>query len=258
MVCSCQETVTSSLKAANHRRTGTQLRRLLRAQDVEPYAMLPHILDGYPNLKSTLDCFRSWFWIHNETVNIWTHMIGFFMMIYLLFLTADEMGRKDYPIEDRVAFMIFFICASLCFGFSIFYHTFKCYKYSIYRLAVTMDYVGIFIMICGSFISGLHFEFYCDPLWRTIYQVGITVVCVVGMSMAFLASFDNPASDMFRVKLYSFIVGFSAVPFLHITFLLDASRTIKWGVLILIYGCGALAYLSKFPESLFPGKFDIW
>eukprot|EP00123_Amoebidium_parasiticum_P015408 comp22955_c0_seq1/m.36435 comp22955_c0_seq1/g.36435 ORF comp22955_c0_seq1/g.36435 comp22955_c0_seq1/m.36435 type:complete len:314 (-) comp22955_c0_seq1:153-1094(-) len=254
----CSHTTTVVAATANSHHHRTKPRRRLGVKEVPPHATLPHILHGYPKLESTWDCFKSLFWIHNETVNQWTHLIGFCMMVYLLFLTGEEMSLKAHPIEDRAAFLTFFVCTCTCFLLSTFYHTFKCYTYAVYRVAVTMDYMGIFVMICGSFISGLHFEFYCTPGWRTVYQVGITIMCIAGMVLAFMPMFDSPSCSKLRVGSYFAIVGSALVPLVHVMIGFGVERILKWGALLLLYACGAVAYMTKFPESVFPGKFDIW
>ena len=35
-------------------------------------------------LKIGLISISSWFWFHNETLNIWTHLLGFFYFFYHL------------------------------------------------------------------------------------------------------------------------------------------------------------------------------
>lgn len=42
-----------------------------------------YVLSGYRFYRSTKDCLKSLFKIHNETMNIWSHLLGFFFFSYL-------------------------------------------------------------------------------------------------------------------------------------------------------------------------------
>lgn len=57
---------------------------------------------------------------------------------------------------------------------------------------VTLDYVGIFVMIFGSFFSGLYFEFYCLHMERIIYQSTIAALCIAGAVLTFSPYFHQP------------------------------------------------------------------
>jgi adiponectin receptor len=42
-----------------------------------------YVLSGYRFYRSTKDCLKSLFKLHNETMNIWSHLLGFFFFSYL-------------------------------------------------------------------------------------------------------------------------------------------------------------------------------
>lgn len=42
-----------------------------------------YVLSGYRFYRSTKDCLRSLFKLHNETLNIWSHLLGFIFFSYL-------------------------------------------------------------------------------------------------------------------------------------------------------------------------------
>lgn len=42
-----------------------------------------YVLSGYRFYRNTTDCLRSLFKLHNETMNIWSHLLGFLFFSYL-------------------------------------------------------------------------------------------------------------------------------------------------------------------------------
>lgn len=42
-----------------------------------------YVLSGYRFYRSTKDCLKSLFKLHNETMNIWSHLLGFLFFSYL-------------------------------------------------------------------------------------------------------------------------------------------------------------------------------
>ena len=52
---------------------------------VPEYAKNDHIVQGYRHNYSYWQASRSLFQLHNETLNVWTHLIGIFIFLYLLF-----------------------------------------------------------------------------------------------------------------------------------------------------------------------------
>jgi len=56
-----------------------------------------HILEGYRiNFNSYSKLVRSLFMIHNETVNVWTHLIGMLIFVYLIFHTFNRYEPSDF------------------------------------------------------------------------------------------------------------------------------------------------------------------
>lgn len=92
----------------------------------EWYSDNKYILHGYrPISNSAQACFNSWKYLHNETVNIYSHLIpGLFFLAgewYLL-----QYLQAKYPqatLSDFVVFAFFLLTTTICFGMSAMYHT---------------------------------------------------------------------------------------------------------------------------------------
>ncbi|RXG56948.1 Progestin and adipoQ receptor family member 3 [Armadillidium vulgare] len=72
----------------------------------------PYITDGYRVKLNTYECFLSMFRWSNETINIWTHSIGFVVFVGL-FLYDFLVFYKKHKIYDFDVIMAFFVLS--CF-----------------------------------------------------------------------------------------------------------------------------------------------
>ncbi len=90
-----------------------------------------YLLRGHrPPLPSIKACFKSWFRLHTETGNIWTHFIGafIFMVTAYYFLTRPHI---DIDFKEKMVFLTFFTGAIVCLLCSALFHTFYCYSPSV-------------------------------------------------------------------------------------------------------------------------------
>jgi len=132
----------------------------------------PWILSGYrPISNSIRDCLKSLLYLHNESVNIYTHLIPGLLLLSLLFFTGDYIFIIKYPkasFNDRIIFISFLSGATICFIISSIYHTFMSHSKLAHDYCLKFDFVGILILTCMNFISGEYVAFKCYPLSRNI------------------------------------------------------------------------------------------
>jgi adiponectin receptor len=150
-----------------------------RKPDLITYDELPtwyqdneHIIGGYrPESFSTYACFASLTYMHNETVNIYTHMIPaivfLFAQVFILYLLHQQFPEAN-PV-DYVVFSFFLLAACITLSLSFLYHTLMNHSMGISYLWLRLDYVGILALILGCFVSGIRVGFYCDPTLQKIY-----------------------------------------------------------------------------------------
>lgn len=133
-----------------------------------------YIISGYrPASNSYTRSFASLGYIHNETVNIYTHLIGAFTAIsggiysYRLLRPRYEHASQ----EDVLVFACFFAGAALCLGMSATYHTISNHSPRVNRIGNQFDYVGIVCLIWGSFVPSIYYGFHHEPRLRWTYWV---------------------------------------------------------------------------------------
>lgn len=161
-----------------HLRGPKTARRLLTAGDVPSwYAHNAFIRTGYrPVTGSAKLCFESLGYMHNETANIYSHLVPAGIAVVGNYGFHLYFGSRypDASWTDQLVFHIYLSTSIICFGISSMYHMLLCHSETWASLWGRMDYVAIVFQILGSFVSGIYIGFYCEPSLQKLYW---TMVC---------------------------------------------------------------------------------
>lgn len=137
-----------------------------------------YITSGYrPATNSYNKSFASIGYIHNETVNIWSHLIG----AVLAFVGSGIIYRTLAPRydsatqEDVLVFGCFFLGAVGCLGMSATYHTISNHSHDVAVWGNKLDYLGIVFLIWGSFIPVLYYVFQSEPQLMKTYATMVSI-----------------------------------------------------------------------------------
>ncbi|KAG9251798.1 mPR-like GPCR protein [Emericellopsis atlantica] len=216
--------------------------QLLTADQVpEWYSTNNWTINGYrPVTHSVRLCFASLRYMHNESVNIYTHL-------------------PSSVFADQLIFHIYLTTSLVCFGISAAYHTLLCHSEHYSNLWVRLDYAAIVIQILGSFVSGIYVSFYCEPRLQVIYWAMILVLGTIAGYINLSPGMQSP--EWRSVRLASFVVtGFSAfAPIAHAVAIfpygqLDQQAGLKWYYLEGVWMMAG----SHYPEARYPKRFDIY
>ncbi|KAK8192761.1 hypothetical protein M8818_007933 [Zalaria obscura] len=226
-----------------------------------------YIRSGYrPATNSYRKSAASLGYIHNETVNVYTHLIGALAAVLAsFFLYGSIKPRYAHATrEDVLVFACFFGGATACLGMSATYHLMSNHSERVNNIGNQLDYVGIVALIWGSFIPSIYYGFSGEPGLVDIYWTMITALGVGCAIVTVLPRFRTPQWRPFRAGMFV-AMGLSAVvPVLHGLKLygvaqLERQIGLSWlltqGALYIV---GAGLYAARFPERLKPGAFDIW
>lgn len=151
---------------------------LLTYEDIpEWYQDNALILRGYRPMSNSIHaCFTSLFALHNETVNIYSHLIPGIAFVVAEGLVYRYLHTK-YPtatISDYLIFVFFLLTAIICFLTSATYHTFASHSKYVSNLWLRLDFIGIITFILGDFASWIAMVFYCESTLKTVYWA---IVC---------------------------------------------------------------------------------
>jgi adiponectin receptor len=242
--------------------------QLLVASEVPSwYAHNSFLRTGYRPVNGSVRlCVDSLRFIHNETVNIYCHLIpaaialasnGF---LHLYF-------RDRYPtlsLVDRLALHVYLTTSVLCFGISSIYHTLSCHSEEYSDLWGRLDYVAIIIQTIGSFVSGIYVTFYCEPGLQKLYWTMIVVLGLLSTIIVVSPQFQSSRWRMFRLStfvatglsgLLPIIHAASIYPYAQLNQQAGLGYYLVEGLALII---GVVFYATQFPESWVPERFDIW
>lgn len=148
--------------------------KLLTISELPPWSdPNPYILTGYrPVSNSWLSSLASWTYPHNESANIYSHLLpGLCLLLsqgwvyeYVSTRYATSLTDVDWMIVSMQLFS-----GTVCLLTSTMYHTGLNHSADVAGRWLQMDYVGILGLILGNFVSGLHFGFYCLPAVKYFY-----------------------------------------------------------------------------------------
>ncbi|KAF7299704.1 Hemolysin-III channel protein Izh2 [Mycena chlorophos] len=233
---------------------------------------LPHwaqdnewIVGGYRRIQNHWwGCFKSVFgYLHNETVNIHTHLGGALLFGYFL-ATLHNVELKEFPTTWMDSFMlvVFLSSAIFCLMTSATFHTASCHSQKVAGRCLTMDYAGIVILTVGSFYPAVHFGFYCHPHEKLFYLTLLTSVGIFAAYIVLNPVYAQPTHRGARTAVFIGLGLAGVVPTVHCILREGISRVLveyglRWILLsaALYIGGGAL-YANRIPERFSPGRFD--
>uniref|UniRef100_A0A1B0CSH2 Progestin and adipoQ receptor family member 3 n=1 Tax=Lutzomyia longipalpis TaxID=7200 RepID=A0A1B0CSH2_LUTLO len=237
-----------------------KLRKLLCYDDAPKYLQFnSYIRNGYRNLLPTKLCLESIFWWTNETINIWSHIFGWFLFLGLSFvdITFLNIHATSY---DKIVVCALLICFQMCMILSSVYHTFSCRSEKDYDCFLAYDLFGIALSLFAIYISGIYYAFWCHDKLRNFYifTVGAIFIAALILQIPKLKVHSN-------VKMIMFVAwaAYGVIPTIHWTIEMGGFENAMVRLLIprvigmyIIVGLAFLIYITRIPERWFTGKVD--
>lgn len=240
-----------------------QKNRLIHYADLpHPWRANPHILQGYRFTTSKGECFASVFSFSNELVNIWSHLIGLFIVLSVAFYFYPL--NPNFPLSTRTDIMIaavFFFAACKCLVCSTLWHTMNgIASQTLMERFACVDYTGISFLVAASIITTEYTAFYCEPTSRWTYILLTFSLGIAGTVLPWHPTFNRPDMSWLRVIFYVSLACTGFAPLAQLSYM----RGISWCLYfyapimksILVYLLGACIYASQIPERWRPGLFD--
>ena len=161
----CQQHGTNSIDDTSPRYDNTARLALLTFDEMPQWFREESnkwILHGYrPISGSAQASFRSWSYLHNESVNIYSHLIptvpfllGEWFILQYLTSRCSKVAVADY-----VAFTIYMLAAVTCLSLSTTYHTLMNHSRYMERLCLRLDMLGVVVFILGDLVLGIYVVF---------------------------------------------------------------------------------------------------
>lgn len=118
-----------------------------------------HIEDGYRYSHDFYEAFMSLFKMHNETMNIWSHLLGFVCVVIAGIITSIDLWQGAHQTQpmELIAFETYLVCAAFCLLMSSIYHWFCCISEDAHDWLLKLDLSGVGLLVSGSFLPGVYY-----------------------------------------------------------------------------------------------------
>ena len=239
---------------------------LLTAEDLPPRLVRKAIYFGYrrsPYQCTWRDTLGSLLYIHNETVNIYSHALGAALFVCLQQAHFARSGPPMTPAEWGLC-MWFFVGTVAMLAFSAVFHAAHPHSEAVHSAVLACDLSGVLLAVSASANITLWLMFACHAELRTAYVAAFNAVLCTAMALAI-----NPrtrAEQRIIVPAFTGAVLSFALPVAHILALEgvpqdgDPNRGLLAGVAgsTATLGLGLALYVTSMPERLAPGLLDFW
>lgn len=138
-----------------------------------------YIQTGYRQIRGSYAfSARSLFYVHNEFVNIWSHLLGAIVFaassayVYYVVQPRYESASRS----DVIVFACFFAGAITCLGMSATFHSLVDHSEAVAKWGNKLDYTGIVGLIVGSYMPALYYGFYCEKKLMTLYMTLVSTL----------------------------------------------------------------------------------
>ncbi|PVH69404.1 hemolysin-III related family protein [Cadophora sp. DSE1049] len=163
-----------------------------------------YLLSGYrPSSGSFRKSLNSLQHIHNETVNIYSHLLGAALFATLSICVYVEIHNYYVVIQvgDVLVFAAFFLGMVLCFSFSGFFHILSNHCEEVAAFWNRLDYLGIVVLMWGSIVPSVYYGFYCDPNLQRLYWAVVSVLAVACAAAILAPRFQHPTFRPYRTSM---------------------------------------------------------
>ncbi|KAL2041640.1 hypothetical protein N7G274_005424 [Stereocaulon virgatum] len=226
----------------------------------------PYIRRGYRRqLNSFSACLRSIFHLHNESVNIWSHLLPTLFYLSVLLATDYSILHNgiDISTADNAVIQTYVFGSITCLIFSAWFHIVAAHSEQVAMRFLKLDYLGILLNVAACATTFIYAGLYGKPNLQAFY-ISLFVICtttVLSLIVSPLA--DGPEAAVWRTSLFIGLAASGFAPVAHMAIIegtagLQNFPIQKWCIMALFYLAGAAFYNLRVPEKFSPGTFDIW
>ncbi|EJT48473.1 hypothetical protein A1Q1_02494 [Trichosporon asahii var. asahii CBS 2479] len=204
---------------------------------------------------------KSAFALHNETVNIQSHLIPTVLILAVIPLIVWKSPLPNAHWIDTAMLVSYLLAATSCLFSSASWHVLSgCSNKRWFEWGACVDYIGISWLIAMSFNTVVYNAYYCSPKTVLFYTTVNVAFGALGSYLPFQKWFNQRKNKHWRILFFLALNVAMFAPCVQLfgTHGLEAGfRFVKpftWS--ILSYVLGLICYAFHFPECKFPGRFD--
>lgn len=246
-------------RIAKHHTNG---RVLMRREEMPEYLQEsygPFIVDHYrPQARTAAEALRTFFTLHNESVNVWSHALGFVIMFAhaIVFFWSSRALSSCWPMAVYLTGALYIMAVSTSA------HLFCCMGKRTYDRVWKLDYTAITVVMFSMYVPWCVYLF--DPLTAGIYLSFSGAIAFILVRIGLSDQHHNGTNQAVKPTMFIGFGLFGFAPVVHAANLylntdVDIRAAVYLTVLQLLMNmCGALAFGFRIPERFFrPGTFDL-
>uniref|UniRef100_A0A7S3NJT5 Uncharacterized protein n=1 Tax=Aureoumbra lagunensis TaxID=44058 RepID=A0A7S3NJT5_9STRA len=208
-----------------------------------------YVRGGYRVGYCQCDCIRSLAAIHNETCNIWSHLLGALLFAgrgiltigHLLYFFSMSQDLRNILWADEIAALAFILSAALMFSLSAGYHTMHPVSPELCIFWRKLDFVGIAFMITGSVVCGIWLGFKCEPLGIRLFWLVAFILSAIAAAFISLYTISINNGDDSAEEMISLPKNFCCAPWWYCLWQQAKLQKIKTWLPFLILGLTCFA-----------------
>ncbi|XP_036418466.1 progestin and adipoQ receptor family member VII, a [Colossoma macropomum] len=240
----------------------------VRDAEVPSFFRERYVHTGYRPLRQSWRYYLlSLFLRHNETVNVWTHLLGALVVLAQTARLAESVDFLGDP--HSWPLLVLLLSSATYLTFSATAHLLGAKSELVHYGFYFLDYVGVAQYQCGSAV--VHFYYAVEPSWYQhvsgiFMPVASLLSCLfcVGSCYGKYQNYSLPSwvRKVGQVVPSALAYVWNTSPVLHrigLWYLSDSrsNRAVMFHCgQVIFFLCGAFFFTHPLPERLFPGHFD--
>ena len=236
---------------------------MLHVSEVELIFHCLYVRTGYRRVTGSFtDAFRSILTLHNETFNIWTHVIGTVLLLWWIAEVASNASEFSSCGDDIIICLYFLVSLLITHVTSVGFHVLLSMSATQYRRWLTVDNIGTMTGGLAIQVSGTWYGLREYPVGRA-FALALYCTAFAAASVYFLTDYRRalyPSKQLIMAAFFNLW---------HLVFLALYLATGTWSrctTAIYIWGwsgfwcfvLGLSIFNARFPERFAPGRFDIF
>ena len=222
------------------------------------------IRSGYRKDLSVRLCWKSIFMWTNQTLNIWSHTIGFcFFSLVLIYENIVTIPRYGWTLEQRVLSCLTLVCYQVCMLASAGYHAFHCQRERTCSWWLLRDFDGMLIAFGGSSIHIEYYLFYCDTFWRN-FHIALTICFLIAAMYPSIRCPERCDKTLLKGAILRVVAFLGTCSISTIHFIIRGGWSDGFVQYVIVKQsrgyqmlfAAVLVYVSRIPERFWPGKVD--
>ncbi|CAG0896595.1 unnamed protein product [Cyprideis torosa] len=153
---------------------------------------------------------------NNETMNIWTHLLGVIwlalVLLYDLFYAKKLSNQSSH---DMLVAILTIISFQICLTLSVVFHVFNCVSQAVCYTTFKWDVLGVALATFTFYWTGIYCGYQCFPFWRTFYWLSSFSVFVITVALHQWKEFLLDKYRSARIFLFVLWAAYGIVPTLH-------------------------------------------